>query len=229
MANLGFRIFEDITRPSNEVIESFRDMPVANIDDNMGRIACVNSSIKPCNDSNLLGPAFTVKVPFGDNLMFHKALDMAKEGDVIVVAGGGFTERSLCGEIMMNYAKMRKLGGFVIDGAIRDDETTKTMDFPVFACGVNPNGPYKNGPGEINVPVAIGGQVVFPGDIVVGDKDGLIFIRPQDAEELLEKVEAFHRNEVVILDSIAKGLGLDRTWIDKTLEANGCEIIKEVK
>ncbi|MCR3955625.1 MAG: RraA family protein [Gudongella sp.] len=229
MANLGFRVFENFERPRKDLVEAFRDMPVANIDDNMGRIACVNSSIKPCNDAKLLGTAFTVKVPFGDNLMFHKALDMAKEGDVIVVAGGGFKDRALCGEIMMNYARMKNLAGFVIDGAIRDDETTKTMDFPVFACGVNPNGPYKNGPGEINVPVAVGGQVVFPGDIVVGDRDGLIFIRPEDAEELLEKVEAFHEKEVVILDSIAKGLGLDRTWVEKALEEKGCEFIKEVK
>ncbi len=229
MANLGFRVFENFQRPSKKLVEAFRDMPVANIDDNMGRIACVDSAIKPYNNAKLLGTAFTVKAPFGDNLMFHKALDMAKEGDVIVVAGGGFIERSLCGEIMMNYAIMKNLAGFVIDGSIRDAETTKNLDFPVYARGINPNGPYKNGPGEINVPVAVGGQVVFPGDIVVGDEDGLIFIRPDDAEELLGKVEAFHKNEEIVLRDIADGTGLDRTWVEDSLKEKGCEFIKEVK
>lgn len=225
MANLGFRIITDIKRPEKDLIEQFRNLPVANIDDNMGRIACVDTAIKPFNKAKLLGCAFTVKAPQGDNLMFHKALDLAKEGDIIVVAGGGNMERSLCGEIMMNYAKMKKLGGFLIDGVIRDIEATKELDFPVYAKGSNPNGPYKNGPGEINVPVAVGGQVIFPGDIIVGDEDGVIVVRPEDAIELIEKVTRFNNNEVVILANLEKGIGMDRTWIDKALDEKGCEMI----
>lgn len=225
MANLGYRIIKDFERPSKELVEQFRDLPVANIDDNMGRIACVDTAIKPFNNAKLLGCAFTVKAPQGDNLLFHKALDLAQEGDIIVVAGGGNTERSLCGEIMMNYAKMRKLGGFLIDGVIRDVEATRNMDFPVYAKGVNPNGPYKNGPGEINVPVAVGGQVVFPGDIVIGDEDGVVIVRPEDAPELLEKVRRFNKKEEVDLANIDKGLGLDRSWIDKVLSEKGYETI----
>lgn len=225
MSNLGFRIFKDIDRPEKELIEQFRDLPVANIDDNMGRIACVDTAIKPFNKAKLLGCAFTVKAPQGDNLMFHKALDMAQEGDILVIAGGGNTERSLCGEIMMNYAKMKKLGGFLIDGVIRDVDSTRELDFPVYAKGANPNGPYKNGPGEINVPVAIGGQVVFPGDIIVGDEDGVIVIRPEDALELLEKVRKFNDNEKIILENLENGIGMDRTWIDKKLTDGGVQII----
>lgn len=225
MANLGFRIITDIKRPEKELIELFRNLPVANIDDNMGRIACVDTGIKPFNNAKLLGCAFTVKAPQGDNLMFHKALDLAKEGDIIVVAGGGNMERSLCGEIMISYARMKKLGGFLIDGVIRDVEAIKELDFPVYAKGANPNGPYKNGPGEINVPVAVGGQVVFPGDIIVGDEDGVIIIRPEDALELVEKVKEFNANEEVILTNLDKGIGIDRTWIDKLLEKMGCEIL----
>jgi RraA family protein len=226
MTNLGFRIFTEIERPDKDLIEKFRDLPVANIDDNMGRIACVDTAIKPFNKAKLLGCAFTVKAPQGDNLMFHKALDLAKEGDIIVVAGGGNTERSLCGEIMMNYAKMKKLGGFLIDGVIRDVEATRQLDFPVYARGSNPNGPYKNGPGEINVPVAVGGQVIFPGDIIVGDEDGVIVIRPEDAPELIEKVTKFNNNERTILENLEKGIGMDRSWIDKFLNEKGCEIFK---
>ncbi|WP_422484963.1 RraA family protein [Gudongella sp. DL1XJH-153] len=226
MSNLGFRIFTDFERPSKELVNEFRELPVANIDDNMGRISAVDSAIKPYNKSKLLGPAFTVKVPQGDNLMFHKALDLAKEGDVIVVAGFGYTERALCGEIMMNYAIMKKFAGFVIDGAIRDVDTTRGLDFPVYARGVQPNGPYKNGPGEINVPVSVGGQVVFPGDIVIGDEDGLIFVRPEEAPELIEKVKAFNNNEKNILGNLDKGIPMDREWVDKTLNDRGCEIVE---
>lgn len=226
MTNIGFRIIKDIERPKKEIIEAFRELPVANIDDNMGRIYSVDSAIKPYNKSKLLGPAFTVKVPQGDNLMFHKALDLAKEGDVLVVAGFGYNERALCGEIMMNYAIMKKFAGFVIDGAIRDVDTTRNLDFPVYARSVQPNGPYKNGPGEINVPVSIGGQVVFPGDIVVGDEDGLIFVRPEEALELIEKVKAFNNNEKVILGNLDKGIPMDREWVDKTLNDKGCEFVE---
>lgn len=223
MKNLGFRVFTDIKRPRKELVEQFRNLPVANIDDNMGRIACIDTSIKPFNKAKLLGCAFTVKAPQGDNLMFHKALDLAQEGDIIVVAGMGNTERSLCGEIMMQYAKLKKLGGFLIDGVIRDAESASQLDFPVYARGVNPNGPYKNGPGEINVPVAVGGQVVFPGDIIVGDEDGVIIIRPEDAPELVEKVRKFNKNEEIILANLDKGIGMDRVWIDKLLNEKGCD------
>ncbi len=223
MSNLGFRIFPDFERPDRELIELFRDLPVANIDDNMGRIACVDSAIKPFNKAKLLGCAFTVKAPQGDNLMFHKALDMAKPGDILVVAGFGYVERSLCGEIMMRYAMLHKLGGFVIDGAIRDAEGARDLDFPVYARGVNPNGPYKNGPGEINVPVACGGQVIFPGDILVGDEDGIVVIRPQDARELAEKVRKTNDSETKTFENMAKGIGMDRAWVEKALQDKGCE------
>lgn len=225
MSNLGFRIFTEFERPSRELIEGFMDLPVANLADNMGRISCVDSAIKPFNKGKLLGCAFTVKAPAGDNLMFHKALDMAHEGDIIVVDGGGYMERSLCGEIMMRYSMMKKLGGFLLDGCIRDVEAARDLDFPVYARGVNPNGPYKNGPGEINVPVSIGGQVVFPGDIIVGDEDGVVIVRPEDAKELIEKTKKFNDNETVILSNLNKGIGMDRAWISKALSEKGCEIL----
>ncbi len=225
MANVGFRIYTKINRPSRELVEGFRNIPVANIADNMGRISCVDTYIKPYNDVKLLGPAFTVHAPLGDNLMFHKALDMAQPGDIIVVCGEGDMCHSLCGEIMFTYAMSRGIGGFLIDGLIRDAASLKEKNFPVYARGVNPNGPYKNGPGEINVPVSCGGQVIRPGDIIVGDSDGVVVIRPEDAEELLKKAVAFNQNEVRIFEQIKNGT-FDRSWIDKTLKEKGCEIIE---
>ena len=224
MGNIGFRIFTTINRPPLELIKQFAGIPVANLADNMGRISCVDAAIKPYNNVPLLGPAFTVKAPQGDNLMFHKAIDMAKPGDIIVVDGEGDTGHSLCGEIMFTYAKSRGIAGFVIDGAIRDSYSLKDMDFSVYARAVQPNGPYKNGPGEIGIPVSIGGRVVRPGDILLGDADGIVVIRPEEAAEMLEKGRAHNAMEQESFRQIAAG-SYDRSWIDKALTEKGCEII----
>ena len=225
MANVGFREFLNIKRPAQELIEAFRGIPVANIADQMGRIYCVDAAIKPMNSAPLLGCALTVKAPMGDNLRFHRALDLAQPGDILVIDGAAGMERSLCGEIMMRYAMSRGIGGFLIDGCIRDYEAARELDFPIFARGVTPQGPYKFGPGEINVPVAIGGIAVLPGDIVVGDQDGVVVIRQEDAKELAEKAKKHNDMEAVIFDQIAKRT-FDHSWVDKAMETKGVETIR---
>ena len=117
MANVGCRIRKEFERPDRKLVEAFKDIPVANIDDCMNRTAAVDSQLKPMNKARLLGTAFTVKAPAGDNLMFHKALDMAKPGDVLVIATFGSQSRSLCGEIMTRYAMSKGLAGFVVDAS----------------------------------------------------------------------------------------------------------------
>jgi RraA family protein len=224
MSNIGFRIYTEVSRPERTLIEGFRGIPVANIADNMGRISCMDSGMKPFNEVPLLGPAFTVHAAAGDNLMFHKALDMAEKGDIIVVNGEGNMDHSLCGEIIFRYAIKRGIGGIVVDGCIRDAYSLKKLNLPVYARGVNPKGPYKNGPGEINVTVCCGGQVVFPGDIICGDEDGIVVIRPHDAKELLEKAIQHNKKEVIAFKEIEAGT-FDRSWVDKALTEKGCEII----
>ena len=125
----------------------------------------------------MAGPALTVKTRPGDNLMLHKALDLAEPGDVIVVDAGGDLTNAIIGEIMSGYAASRGLGGIVINGAIRDAGALRRASFPVYAAGVTHRGPYKDGPGEINVPIAIDGMVIEPGDLIVGDEDGVL-VRP---------------------------------------------------
>ena len=143
---VGCRIRRNFERPDLALVEAFRGIPVANIDDCMGRLASVDAGLEPMNHSPMLGTAFTVLCPAGDNLMFHKALDMAQPGDVLVIAARGSLSRALCGEIMATYAKSRGLAGFIIDGCVRDrDELAQFTDFPIYARGVVPNGPYKNG------------------------------------------------------------------------------------
>lgn len=223
--SVGNKIIYDFPRPDKELVEQFRGMPVANIDDNMGRIAAVDSAIVPMNGSPLLGTAFTIRMPQGDNLMFHKAMDMAQPGDVIMIDAGGSVDRAIFGELMVNYCRSRGIAGIVCDGAIRDrDGIGKLTDFAVYAKGVTPNGPYKNGPGEINTPVVIGGKLVRPGDIIVGDSDGVIIISPDHAAEIAAATRATMKMEEQIMADIVNKGEYIRPWVDKKLKEIGCEM-----
>lgn len=226
MSNVGMRIFSNISRPPKALIDGFAGLPVANIADNMNRMSCMKASIRPINDVPLLGPAFTVKSRPGDNLMLHKALDLAQPGDIVVVDAQGDLTNSVMGELMALWAKQRKIGGFIIDGAIRDVSALRKLGMPIYAAGITPAGPYKDGPGELNVPVACGGIVVHPGDILVGDEDGVVVINPRDAEMLLEKAKAKSRLEQKTIEDIAN-MTWDRAWIDKALQERGVVIEQE--
>ncbi|MCC8177839.1 MAG: RraA family protein [Cloacibacillus sp.] len=222
--SVGFRIFQSITRPAKEIVSLFQGLPVANIADNMGRLYCVESEIRPFNKVPLLGTAFTVKVAGGDNLMFHKAIELAQPGDVIVVNGFG-AERALCGGLMMETARQKGIKGFVIDGYIRDNDDILNMtDFSCYARGLTGNGPYKNGPGEIGGPVALGKQVVMPGDIIVGDADGIIVVPKDDAERIALESRKLHSLEQKKLAAYANG-NVNREWLYDALKSKGCEII----
>lgn len=224
MSNIGFRIFTHIERAPKELVDSFQGLATSNLADNMGRFGGVNAVIRPINDCKLLGTAFTVKSTTADNLLFHKALDLAEPGDVIVVDVQGDMVNSVAGEIMVRYAMKRGLAGFLIDGAVRDVGCLKQLEFPVYARGSNPKGPYKHGPGEINVPISCGGVVVHPGDIIVGDEDGVVVISPKDAQEVLVKTIETTAAEAKKMKQIEEGT-IDRSWVNKLLEEKGCEII----
>lgn len=222
----GMTIIRNIVRPSKELVEAFRDIPAANLDDCMGRTASIGSSIFPIGKKKILGTAFTVRVPQGDNLMVHKVLDMAQPGDILVIDAGGYMNRSIMGSLMATYCNVRGLAGIVINGCIRDRDELSNMDFPVYACGSTPNGPYKNGPGEINVPVTIGDRVIFPGDIIAGDGDGLVVIRPQEAESVLADVKKIMLKEAEIMKGILEKRLYPRPWVDDKLRELGYENIE---
>ena len=227
MSNLGFRIIRDIKRPSNDLLQKFNNMPTAFIGDTVNRFFCVDSRIKMINKKSqlsMVGSAFTVRTRIADNLMVHKAIDMAEPGDVIVIDAEGNMNAAIFGVHMATMAMKKKFEGYVVDGCIRDVEEIEKMDFPVFAKGVNPRGPYKDGPGEINVPISCGGVVVRPGDIIVGDRDGLAVIPLEEAEIVLEKLKAIFKKEEETTKNIDEGT-LDRAWVDEKLHEKGCEII----
>ena len=161
----------------------------------------------------------------GDNLMVHKAIDIASPRDVIVVDAGGELAQAIIGEIMTTLAMTRGVAGFVIDGAVRDSGAIAAEDFPVYAAGVTHRGPYKDGPGEINVPVSVGGMVVHPGDIIVGDEDGVVAVPLAEAEALLKVCAATRRREDATLSEIRAG-SVDRTWVDALLKSRGQDIFR---
>lgn len=223
----GCRIRKDFKRPDPALVKQFEGMPVANIDDNMQRIAAVDAAIKPVGyKGQMVGVAFTVRVAQGDNLMLHAAMDLAKPGDIIIIDAGGFEDRAIFGELMATYMKIRGIKGVICDGAIRDYGGLAALeDFRVYARSATPNGPYKNGPGEINEPVMCGGKTVYPGDIVVADDDGVLFIRPEDAEALIAATKAVEAKEAGIMKHILEDGTYIRPWVDQKLEEIGCEIV----
>lgn len=222
---IGFRVCHSIKRPEESLIRLFEGLPVANIADNMNRLYCVDAAIKSLNGLPLLGCAFTVKTAPGDNLMIHKAMHLARPGDIMVVDGGGYPNRALIGGIMAAQSVSLHLGGWVLDGAVRDRADMRAQPIPVYARSVIPSGPYKNGPGEINVPVCIGGQVVLPGDILVGDEDGIVVIRPEDAPTLAEAARAQFLRERKTFQDIQAGI-IDTAWIEEACAAKNLEILE---
>jgi len=219
---IGFRILERKKKVALNIAKEFLTLPVANVSDSMWRLTAGGSRLRPMHKSGqMAGPALTVKSRPGDNLMLHKAIDMAEPGDIIVCDAGGDLTNSLMGELMLAHAMKRGVGGFVLDGAVRDVEAFLEVNLPVFAAGVSHRGPYKDGPGEINVSVAINGMVIEPGDLVIGDWDGVLSIPLDDVESILKKTNEKQAAEAVDMAKIEAG-EWDRSWVDKTLKDRGC-------
>jgi len=168
----------------------------------------------------MVGQARTVKTRPGDNLVIYRALLDMSPGEVLVVDGMGDLNNALVGELIMLYAQQRGCAGFVVDGAIRDAAAFQAVDFPCYARGIIHRGPHKNGPGQLQVPVNIGGQVIQPGDWVVGDEDGVVSFPAADAERILAAVAVTVSNENKVKAEIANGLR-EQTWITKVLAPHG--------
>lgn len=193
-------------RPTPELLTRFAQLPTANVADAMDRLGVLDARIKPVwAGATIVGPAYTVWTRAGDNKFLHEALRLAQPGDVLVVNGQGDESRALIGELMAEQAKANKLAGFVIDGAVRDAETIGEIEVPVFARAVTPAGPYKYGPGRLGRTVAVGGVAVAPGDIVLGDADGVVIVPLGEAEQVLQGAEAKYADETARRNEIKEG------------------------
>src|SRR5689334_21623741 len=200
---LGFRVLPSPPRLDDALIARFRGAASANVAAAMGRFNFMDAGIRARTGFPLCGPAVTVLCRPADNLMVHKALDVAQQGDVVVVNTVGNTTTAVFGDLMCRTAAAKRLGGIVVDGAIRDVEGITALRFPAFSRTVTPGSCDKDGPGELNVPIACGGTVVMPGDIVLGDDDGVAVVPRDHAEELLDLLDellARERKRVAEID-----------------------------
>jgi len=220
----SMRILDIPKRPDPRLVAEFAKMVTPHLSDSMERLYAGGPRLRPMHrEGKLAGPAFTVKTAAGDNLLVHKALDSARPGDVIVVDAGGFLDNAIIGELMMTRAKQRGVAGIVIWGAIRDSAEIGAGTYPVFAAGVTHRGPYKNGPGEINVPIMMGGAPVNPGDIIVGDADGLVAVPQELAAQVLASAKAILAKETASMKQILAGT-VDRAWVDQALKEKGYKV-----
>lgn len=225
--SIGFRIAKRKQKVASELVERFREIPVANVSDCMARMTAGGCRLRPLHSGGAMaGPAFTVKTRPGDNLMLHKAIDMADPGDIIVVDGGGDLTNALMGELMLMHAAKRGIGGFVLDASVRDLSYIRANSMPVYAAGVTHRGPYKDGPGEINVPIAIDGMVVAPGDLMLGDEDGTLCVPYGAADAIYAAAKAKNDAEAQQVAEIQAETS-DRSWVDAALEARGCVVDKD--
>lgn len=226
---VGFRVYLQRMMPSKELLDAYGQLPTACIADCMGRLCALHPRIKLVSSPErpMVGAALTIKARSGDNLMLHKALDLGEPGDVLILSNGGDETRSLIGENMVALALRKGVSGIVIDGPVRDIASLSRVPLPIYANGTTPGGPYKEGPGEINVPISCGEISVHPGDIVVGDEDGVIVVPLGDAPEVLKAAQSFAVKDSEKLKRNKTGQA-DRSWVDKTLQEKGCEIIDDV-
>lgn len=215
----------DFERVPPDVVAQAAKYQAAILADVAGRRGTLDGVAPLSPGMRLAGPALTVDVRPGDNLMIHAAMAMAKPGDVLVVDGKGDTSCALMGALMVNACKVMGLGGLVIYGAVRDTGELRELGFPVFAVGVNPNGPTKFVPGRINWPVSAGGIAVAPGDLVVGDADGVVVVEREKAASLLPLAAKKVADEAKRMDDILAKRALRPGWLDASLRAAG--VLKE--
>jgi RraA family protein len=221
----GFRVKPDFNRLESTFMQQFAEFATPDISDLLNRLYAVDPAIKCLTGAHhrLCGPACTVKVFPGDNLMVHKALDVARAGDIIVVDAHGSSMNAVLGDLISTKARHRKIAGFVVDGYIRDLPDIVHLDWPVFARGATPIGPLHRGPGEINYPVCCGGVVVNPGDMLVGDGAGVVVIPQEIAADLLQRLRNQKASMASYLAGVKRG-DFSNEWVDRTLQEAGCVV-----
>ena len=219
-------VIRDFERVPADVVRKASQFAASILADVAGRRGTMDGRITPISPSmRLAGPAFTVEVRPGDNLMIHAAIMMAKPGDVLVVDGKADRTCALMGAIMINQCKKVGIGGVILDAAARDTEELREIGFPVYSVGANPNGPTKFVPGRINWPVSCGGVAVRPGDLVVGDADGVVVIEREKAASLLDEAAKKVADERSRIADIQAGRHLKPKWLEGSLRAAG--LLKE--
>jgi len=215
-------IRRDFARVPEAIVQQASAFPASVLADVAGRRGTLDGRIMAISSrARVAGPAFTVEVRPGDNLMIHAAIAIAQPGDVIVVDGKGDRSCALMGAIMMTACKTLGIAGVVLDGSHRDTEEILALGYPVYSVGANPNGPTKNVPGRINWPISCGGVAISPGDLVVGDGDGVVVVEREKAESLLQLAAKKIEEERARIKDIVSGRNIRPKWLDGSLRAAG--------
>jgi RraA family protein len=218
----GFRVRREIERPSPNLAKLFQNFETPDISDILNRMYTMSPDIRNLvNGASIAGPACTVKVFPGDNLMIHKALDVAKPGDIVVVDTSGSQRNAVLGDLIANKAKHRGIAGFVIDGLIRDLPGVIDAGLPIYARGVTPFGPLHRGPGELNYSISCGGIVVNPGDIIVADCSGIAVVRREFAEDTIMRLRAHKARMDQYVKDVKDGK-FSNAWVDEQLNHDNC-------
>lgn len=221
----GFRIRSQIQRPTQSIVDAYREFATPDLSDLMNRFYTMHHRVSCMTEETpLIGPACTVKVYPGDNLMVHKALTIAQPGDVIVVDSNKASRNGIIGDMIANKAKHLGISGFVIDGLVRDIAGIRSCGLPVYACGSTPQGPLQRGPGEINFPVSCAGVVVQPGDLICGDGNGIVVVPRDFTEELLERL-TLRQEEMERYASAVRAGSFSYDWVDELLSDTCCQKI----
>ncbi|SDE63215.1 RraA famliy [Massilia sp. PDC64] len=215
-------VIRDIHRVDSALVARAARYPSSILADVAGRRGALSSRIAPLAPTmRLAGPALTIDVRPGDNLMIHAAMALAKPGDVLVIDGKGDESCALMGEIMVSQCMAIGIAGVVVYGAVRDTEAIRELGFPMYAIGANPNGPSKLVPGRINWPVSVGGVTVNPGDLIVADGDGVVAVEPAKVPTVLQLAEKKLADETARLEGIRNGTQLRPAWLDAALRKAG--------
>ncbi|MFG1270710.1 RraA family protein [Xanthobacter versatilis] len=202
--------------------DTLADIPTPLLSDNLDRLVGVVGLNRYNVKGKMVGSAFTVKTRPGDNLFVYHAMTLMQPGHVLVIDAGGDTNNAIIGEIMLSFFEKHGCAGVVIEGAIRDSAAFAASQTPCYARGVSHRGPYKTGPGYLNVPVEIGGQVIRPGDVVVGDEDGIVVFPVAEADELIGRARAKHTLEQSMIAEVSAN---DQpAWLYAELEKNGFDL-----
>jgi len=212
---VALTIRRTIERPPARTLRAYASLPTGFVTDAYNGRGCLDYRIKPLTpDMKLCGPAITAFCSPGDILAAMAILDFAKKGDVIVIAAGAETNAAKIGDLWLHWAKRIGVAGIVCDGLVRDVVGLLKADLPVFARGIAPNAGYKTGPGAINAEVSCGGVAIAPGDIIVGDRDGVVAIPRMQAAAVAKQLELVKKKEAAAEESIRRGVKL-QFWDEK--------------
>jgi regulator of RNase E activity RraA len=222
----GFRACVDIQRPDAAAVAALSGFATPTISDRLNRLFTMHAAIKPVTTAanRVVGPACTVRCYPGDNLMVHKSLDIARPGDVVVIDTSASPMTAVLGDLISTKARHRGIAGFVVDGLVRDlPDIEALQDFPVFARGVTPIGPLHRGPGEINHAISAGGIVVYPGDVIVGDPNGVVVVPRDSVGTVLLRLQEQAAAEADYTAAVARG-DFSNAWVDAILQQHGVPI-----